>query len=43
MTHQGLRFRLLWLLVGMVSALRVLAKREREARLAQPPAQRPAA
>ena len=44
MTHQGLRFRLLWLLVGMVSALRVLAKRERDARLAQQQQlQRPAA
>jgi hypothetical protein len=32
MTHQGLRFRLLWLMLGMVCALRELATRERIAR-----------
>ena len=33
MTHQGLRFRLLWLLLGMVCGLREIASRERTARL----------
>jgi hypothetical protein len=33
MTHQGLRFRLLWVLLGMVCALRELETRERMARL----------
>jgi hypothetical protein len=32
MTHQGLRFRLLWLMLGMVAALRELARRDRIAR-----------
>jgi len=32
MTHQGLRFRLLWLLLGMVAALRELDTRDRNAR-----------
>jgi hypothetical protein len=31
MTHQGLRFRLLWLLLGMVIALREVARRDRAA------------
>jgi hypothetical protein len=31
MTHQGLRFRLVWLLLGMVAAMRVLAIRDRAA------------
>jgi len=35
MTHQGLRFRLLWLLLGMVCALRELATRDRIARTIQ--------
>lgn len=34
MTHQGLRFRLLWVLLGMVLALRELAQRDRAARRA---------
>jgi hypothetical protein len=34
MTHQGLRFRLLWLLLGMVCALRELDTRDRVARAA---------
>ena len=34
MTHQGLRFRLLWLLLGMVCALRELETRDRAARAA---------
>jgi hypothetical protein len=34
MSHQGLRFRLLWLLLGMVSTLRELANRDRAARAA---------
>lgn len=33
MTHQGLRFRLLWLLLALVITLRELATRERRARL----------
>jgi O-antigen ligase len=37
MTHQGLRFRLLWLLLGMVAALRELASRERAARAIRKP------
>lgn len=32
MTHQGLRFRLLWLLLGMVCSLRDLESRDRQAR-----------
>jgi hypothetical protein len=40
MTHQGLRFRLLWLLLGMVSALRELRRRDRAAR--GPPGTAPA-
>ena len=35
MTHQGLRFRLLWLLLGMVCSLRELATRDRIARATQ--------
>ena len=35
MTHQGLRFRLLWLLLAMVVSLRELDTRERLARLAK--------
>jgi hypothetical protein len=35
MTHQGLRFRLLWLLLAMVCSLRELETRDRRARLAQ--------
>jgi hypothetical protein len=38
MTHQGLRFRLLWLLLGMVCSLRELATRDRIARLTPPAA-----
>jgi hypothetical protein len=34
MTHQGLRFRMLWLLLALVITLRELASRERRARLA---------
>jgi hypothetical protein len=34
MTHQGLRFRMLWLLLALVITLRELAIRERRARLA---------
>jgi hypothetical protein len=34
MTHQGLRFRMLWLLLAMVITLRELANRDRRARLA---------
>jgi hypothetical protein len=43
MTHQGLRFRLLWLLLGMVAALRELETRDRIARLAQAAAPQTAA
>jgi fatty acid desaturase len=35
MTHQGLRFRLLWLLLGMVCTLRELDARDRAARQAE--------
>ncbi len=35
MTHQGLRFRMLWLLLGLVCCMRELASRERAARLAR--------
>lgn len=34
MTHQGLRFRLLWVLLGMVAALREVQLRERQAKRA---------
>src|SRR5436190_4594183 len=40
MTHQGLRFRLLWLLLAMVAALRELDTRERLAKRAAQLAQR---
>jgi hypothetical protein len=40
MTHQGLRFRLMWLLLAMVAALRELDTRERLARRAAQLAQR---
>jgi len=35
MTHQGLRFRLLWLLLGLVCTMRELATRERAEQLAR--------
>ncbi|MEO7735805.1 MAG: hypothetical protein ABIY55_32925 [Kofleriaceae bacterium] len=35
MTHQGLRFRMLWLLLALVCSMRELASRERAARLAR--------
>lgn len=35
MTHQGLRFRLLWVLLGMVCALKEIEANERRARLAK--------